>query len=202
MIAVFIFYKGLRPKWLRLFLFFLFFSFVMDAGALIYSHYFKKSNHFIINSYLPVSFSFYFLIFYKTFETKKFKLIASVSFFVYLLSFLFDITFINRFYYFNTYSYCVGSILIVLCCLLYFMWLFTSDGLINYFKIPMFWITMGLLFFYTGSLVLNSLVRYIIDNHLDPDGSIYQFIMVTLNVLLYGAFTISFICNQVWKKAR
>jgi hypothetical protein len=202
LLAVIIFYKKLQPKWLRLFFYLLVFTLAVDVGAVLYSYYFKKSNHFIINIYLPVSFSFYFLIFSKTFETKKFKTIIYTAFIVYLLFFLYDIIFIEGLYYFNTYSYCLGSILIVMCCLLYFMRLFTSDRLMNYFTIPMFWISTGLLFFFVGSLVLMSLMRYIIENHIDPDGRIYEFIMVTLNVLLYGAFTISFLCNQVWKKTR
>jgi hypothetical protein len=202
LLAVIIFYKKLQPKWLRLFFYLLVFTLAVDVGAVLYSYYFKKSNHFIINIYLPVSFSFYFLIFSKTFETKKFKTIIYTAFIVYLLFFLYGIIFIEGLYYFNTYSYCLGSILIVMCCLLYFMRLFTSDRLMNYFTIPMFWISTGLLFFFVGNMVHMSLLRYIIDNHLDPAGHIYQFIMVTLNVLLYGSFTISFLCNQVWKKTR
>lgn len=201
LLTVIIFYKKLQPAWLQLFLYFLLITFATDIGAALYSHYLKKSNHFIVNFYSLIAYNFYFLTFYKAFETKSNKVIVSASFLVYISFFLNDALFINGPYNFNTYSSSVGSILLVLCCLLYFMWLFTSDGLINYFRIPMFWIATGLLFFYVGSLVQNSLVRYIIDNHLDPDGRIYHFIMVTLNVLLYGAFTISFICNQVWKKA-
>ena len=202
LLAVIIFYKKLQPKWLRLFFYLLVFTLAVDVGAVLYSYYFKKSNHFIINIYLPVNFSFYFLIFSKAFETKKLKKIIYTTFIIYLLFALYDIIFIEGFYYFNTYSYCLGGILIVICCLLYFMWLFTSDRLMNYFTLPMFWISTGLLFFYVGSLVLMSLMGYIIENHLDPHGHIYQFISVTLNVLLYGAFTISFLCNQVWKKPR
>lgn len=201
LLTVIIFYKKLQPKWLRLFLYLLVFILAAEIGSGLYSQYTKKSNHFIINIYLPVSFSFYFFIFFKTFETKKFKIITYTAFILYLLFCVYDIMFIEGFYYFNTYSYCLGCILIVMCCLLYFMRLFTSDMLMNYFTTPMFWITTGLLFFFAGSLVEMSLLKYMISNHLDPEGKIYQFIMVTLNILLYGAFTISFLCNHKWKKA-
>ena len=193
-------YRRLQPKWLRLFIYFLLLTMAVEVIATFYSQYFKKSNHFIVNIYLPLSFGFYFFIFYKTFETKKNKIICSITFIIYLLFFLCDIIFIEGFYSFNSYSYSLGSILIVFCCLLYFMWLFTSDRVMNYFKIPMFWISTGLLFFFVGSLVEMSLFKYMMNNHLDIDGRIYQFIMITLNIVLYGAFTISFLCNQVWKK--
>lgn len=193
------FYKR-QPQWLRFFFYFLLITFIVDIGAALYSGYFKQSNHFIANIYLPISFTCYFLLFYKALETKKIKTIVFGCFIIYLLFVFYDIFFINGFYYFNSYSYSVGSILILLCCLLYLMWLFSSDSLINYFRIPMFWIATGLLFYFVGNLVQMSLFRYILS--LDPGGTIYSVISVTLNVLLYGAVTIAFLCNQVWKKAR
>ena len=199
LVAIFL-YKKLHPKWLRLFIYFLLLTMAVEVIATFYSQYFKKSNHFIVNIYLPLSFGFYFSIFYKTFETKKNKIICSIACIIYLLFFVCDNTFIEGFYSFSSYSYSLGSILIVSCCLLYFMWLFTTDRVMNYFKIPMFWISTGLLFFFVGSLVEMSLLKYMLNNHMDIDGRIYQFIMTTLNVLLYGAFTISFLCNQVWRK--
>ncbi len=200
LLVIIIFYKRLQPQWLRLFFYFLLLTLAVEIFSSMYSYSFKKSNHFIVNLYLPVIFSFYFLLFFKAFKTKNFKRIIGAAFLLYLLFFLYDILFFEGFYYFNIYSFCFGSILIVLCCLLYFMWLFASDDLINYFALPMFWISTGLLFFYVGNLVQVSLMKYIISNHLDPDGRIYQFIMVTLNLLLYGAFTVGFLCNRPWKK--
>src|SRR4051812_9809802 len=84
LLASIIFYKRLQPKWLQLFFYFLLFSFAVDIAATLYSWHFKKSNHFIINIYLPVTFSFYFFILYKSFEIKKIKLIISGCFLVYM----------------------------------------------------------------------------------------------------------------------
>lgn len=195
-------YKRLQPQWLRLFFYFLVFTFIIDAGGSMYSYYFKKSNHFIVNIYLAISFIFYFFLFYINAERKKIKKIVLISCILYFLIALYDNIFINGFYLFNAYSYSVGSILITLCCMLYFMGLFTSDTLINYFKIPMFWIATGLLFYYAGNLVQMSLLIYILNHNLDPGAMVYRFISVTLNILLFGAFSVSFLCNQSWKKIR
>lgn len=196
-----IFYK-LQPKWLQLIVFFLLFILIAENGSIVYSHYTKESNHFIANIYFPIEFCFYFFLFYKSSETRKVKLIISVSFLLYVLAFLCDMMFIHGFYYINIYSYCLGSVLIILCCLLYFMTLFGSDRVLNYFRLPMFWIATGLLFFYVGNLVQYSLLSYIINNNIDPDGSIHHFIITIFNVLLHGSFTISFLCSSVWKKPR
>jgi len=202
LLAVIFFYKKLQPKWLQLFFYFLLYTLVTEIGAVLYSQYLRKSNHFIINIYLLINFSFYLLIFFKTFEKKSLKSFIRIAFILFILFYSFNILFIEGFYFFNIYSFCLGSIIIVSCSLLYFMELFSSDRIINYFTLPMFWISTGLLFFYVGNLLQISLLRYIINNRLDPDGRMYNFIMVTLNIILYGAFTLSFLCNQVWKKAR
>ena len=199
LLTAIIFYKRLQ-LWLRLFFYFLLITFIVDIGATIYSSYFKQSNHFIANIFYPISFTCYFLLFYKATEAKKIKKIVLASFIFYMLFVFYDMIYINGLYYINSYSYSVGSILILLCCMLYFMWLFASDSLINYFRTPMFWIATGLLFYFVGNLVQMSLFHYILS--LDPGGIIYSVISLTLTVLLYGSFTIAFLCNQVWKKAR
>lgn len=186
-----------QPKWLRLCFYLLIFMFVIDMGASLYSGYFKKSNHFIINLSLPVIFLSYFLLFFKTFESAVSKNIVLASAIAYTLVFLIDMGFINGLYFFNIYSYCVASVLIMLCCLIYFVGLFTADDLLNYFRIPMFWTATGLLFFYAGSLVQYSLMWYIIENKL---GDLYNIINTILNTILFGAFSISFLCNYTWKK--
>lgn len=202
LIAVTILYRRLQPRWLQLFLYFLFLTLLESLGSYLYAYFWKQSNHFIENIYTLISFSFYFFLFYKTMEAKKYKIIITTFLAIFLLCAFLDLVFINGFYYFNTYSSSVGSILIILSCLIYFTHLFTSDRLLNYFRTPMFWISTGLLFFFTGSLVQNSLIRYFIANNIDPGGRIYYFIMVTLNILLHTAFIISFLCNQIWKKAK
>jgi hypothetical protein len=68
-----IFYKRLKPSWLRLFTWFLLFSMLISITGYFYSFYLKRGNHFILNIYLLVQFLFYFGIFYKTFQTKKLK---------------------------------------------------------------------------------------------------------------------------------
>jgi len=202
LLAIIIFYKKLQPRWLRLFLYFLLITLATDIGAGLYSQYFQKSNHFIINMYLPVNFCFYLLLFILTFEKRSYKNLVWMLLALFLVFYFSDILFLEGFYTFNIYSFCVGSILIVLCCLLYFTVLFTSEKVINYFASPPFWIATGLIFFYVGNLVQISLMNYIINNQLDPGGRIYELISIILNVILYGCITISFICNYPWRKAR
>ncbi len=200
MLISIILYKKLDPAWLRLFTWFMLFTILVQIAGYIYSFYLKKSNHYIFNIYLLVQFLFYFRIFYKTFQTKKLKLLTiwvSIGFTIYTL---FNFFYKPGFYTFNTSANTLGSVLTIVFCLLYFVSLFNSDLFINYFKIPMFWIATGLLFFFAGNFMYLSFIDYIIKYNLDKSGSIYWFIMVTLNLLLYSLFSIGFLSNHPWKK--
>ena len=195
-----IFYKRLKPSWLRLFTWFLLFSMLISITGYFYSFYLKTGNHFIFNLYLLVQFLFYFGIFYKTFQTKKLKtftLFVSICFLIYLLI---NFIFLDGFHTFNSLAFTIGSVLTILFCLLYFGALYNADGFINYFKIPMFWIATGILFFFVGNFLYLSFLNYILENNLDSGGNIYEVIIITLNLLLYCFFSIGFLSNQSWKK--
>ncbi len=195
-----IFYKRLKPSWLRLFTWFLLLTILISVAGYVYSFDFKSGNHFIFNIYLLIQFLFYFAFFYKTFQTKKLKTITvvlGISFLVYLLT---GFLFLNGFHTFNSLGFTIGSVVTILFCLLYFGTLFNAEGFINYFRIPMFWIATGILFFFVGNFIYLSFLNYILANNLDSGGNIYEFIIITLNLLLYCFFSIGFLSNQTWKK--
>lgn len=195
-------YKRLRPKWMRLFTWFMLFSEIVSILGYQYSDTFKTSNHFIFNLYLPIQFIFFFAIFFKSFQSKQLKKLTvalSIAFLIFaILSFL-SVFKKDGFYVFNSTVYLIGSLLTILLCLLFFVSLFKSEGIINYFQIPMFWIATGLLFYFVGNSVYLGVIDYIIAHNLDKEGAIYRFITFTLSLLLYTLFTIGFLSNQTLK---
>jgi hypothetical protein len=123
----------------------------------------------------------------------------SIAFLVFtVLSFL-SVFKKDGFYVMNSPVYMVGSFLTILFCLLFFVSLFKSEGIVNFFQIPMFWISTGLLFYFVGNFLYLGFLDYIIANDLDKEGAIYRFITFTLNLLLYALFTIGFLSNQTLK---
>ena len=193
------FYKKLHPSWLRLFTWFLIFTLLTQLTGFSYSFYTKKSNHFIFNFYILIQFLFYFYLFYKTFEKQNLKFLTRLMAIVFLAFYIYNILFGTGFFIFSSASNTVGSICIIICCLMYFVSLFQSELNLNYFRIPMFWIATGLLFYFTGNFIYLSLMGYIEKHNLDISGNFYMYIMVTLNLLLYGLFTSGLLSNQLWK---
>jgi len=194
------YYNKLSPRWLRLFPWFLVLSLLFELFAMAYSTYTKKSNHFIINIYTFIQFIFYLFIFYKTFERKLFKFITAWMAIIFTGYFFYNMIFGIGFFIFSAASNTFGSICVIFCCLLYFYLLFQSELNLNFFRIPMFWIATGLLFYFVGNFIYFSLVNYIIKENLDTSGKIYLFIMTILNLILYGLITAGFLSNQLWKK--
>ena len=193
-----ILYKRLQPKWLQHFTWFLLFTLLIQFAGFAYSYYIKKSNHFIFNFYILIQFLFYFFLFYKTFEKINLKRFTVLLTLLFVLYYTYNMLFGSGFFIFSTSSNTVGSVLIIVCCLLYFVSLFMSELNLNYFRIPMFWIATGLLFYFTGNTLYLSLTGYIVKHHLDTEENFYV-LMVILNFILYGSFTSGLLSNQVWK---
>lgn len=196
------FYKKLRPRWLRYFPWYLIYTLLFEFAAWAYSHYTKKSNHFLININELIEFLFYLFIFYKAFERKYLKRFTIYLTAVLLLFSCYNFIFGAGIWIFSSLNESVGTIFIIVCCLVYFYSLFGSEMDLNYFRIPMFWISTGLLFYHVGTFIYICLLNYIVRNNLDPHGMYFRTIFITLNLLLYGLFTYGFLSNQIWKKEK
>lgn len=194
-----LFYKRLRPRWLRVFTFILIFFLITDYTAFLYSRITHQSNHFIINIVLLITFPFYLIVFYKAIEKQILKKIVLFFSAAFLFFYFYNIIYKQGFLSINSYTYSVGSIIMIICCLLYFAQLFVSEKEINYFTLPIFWISTGIMFYYAINLIYNSLVNYIIKEHIDPHGNIFAVFMIVSNLILYGLFSIGFLSNQKWK---
>jgi hypothetical protein len=194
-------YKKLEPKWLRLFPYYLIFTMLAQIGGYLYSHVTKRSNHFIFNIVLVIDCLFWVFVFSKSYKTAVLKKIAFIISSLFFAFAFYNISFGEGFFVYNSMTDNFGSILFIMFTFIYLGELFINKSKVNYFRIPMFWISTGLLFFNIGGMIYFSLFDYITLHQLDSDGKIYNMIMVTLNILMYGLFTIGFLGNRyLWKK--
>ena len=198
--VAFWFYKRLSPRWLQFFAWFLVLTLLAQAAGSVYSHFTGKSNHFIFNLYIGVEFLVYYFIFFRAFENKRMKYLTGALAIIFIVFYTFNVFFIKGLFIFNTAAYTFGSITVIVICLLYFGHLFLSEEPINYFRMPLFWMATGLLFYYVGESVYMSLLDYIVKNKIDEDGHLYTIIIVILNLLLYALISIGFLSNRPWQK--
>jgi len=95
---------------------------------------------------------------------------------------------------FHTYTYMLGSIIIVVFSILYFNFLFRLPDSGKLTKNPYFWIVTGLMFFETCTFTVYGLNNFIAKTMRQYDW-VLLFVSDFLNVSLYTLFTIGFLCK-------
>jgi hypothetical protein len=66
---------------------------------------------------------------------------------------------------------------------------------ISILKIPIFWLTSGLLIFYAGVYFFNAAYSYLLINNQLAASEIRTYINLGLNIVLYTFWTYAFICS-------
>lgn len=199
-VASFFIYKQPEAGWLRLFSLFLIFTFIVQFAGYYYSKTSQKSNHFIFNAYTLIEYLFYFFLFYHTNELKKYKKFVVITVIVFIIVFIFKISIWGSFWVYNPLVNNVGELFTLCFCGMYFFQLLNSNKWINYFSLPMFWITTAIAFAIVADFVYLSFFNYIMNNKIGPNGLIYGIITTTSTTVECGIFTVAFICKKVWTK--
>ncbi len=144
---------------------------------------------------IPFEILFINWLFYKILNIKNKKLILSGTV-IYVSSLLFEKTLLsNVTYYFQSLSYTVGNLFILIYIILYFIQLVKSNKILVFKKLTEFWIVCGLLVFYLGTFPFYGLY-----NELAKNLDIFMpvaWVATSLNYCMYLLFTIGFI----WGKA-
>ena len=100
------------------------------------------------------------------------------------------------------YNYLFSIVAVFLFALLYFTELLQSDSLLEFYKVPVFYITIGLMFWY--SCAIPFLVYYSqLNIGINIDFSIFKrLLLFTINVLTYSCFMFGFLYNSIIYKAK
>lgn len=153
-----------------------------------------KMNLHIYNIFLAFNSIPLFLVYYYSFISKNFKGISIIFITIASGFSVFNIIYLQGLYNFNTYSILLLNFFFSLLTLLYFYELLKGANEINLVKKPMFWISVALLIYSTGTFIIFSL--YEIHDGFEKtisEGvwSINSFLYIFLNSLL----SIAFLCQ-------
>src|SRR5690606_11215057 len=140
-------------------------------------------------------FIFAFWLLLKKAETKTHQTLILCGMGVYLLSFFIEILTNQKELFFPSTSYTIGDIFMLLFILYYFWRLSSSKKILGFYKERMFWVSTGMLFFWLGSLPYFGLFNLLSTRypHLLLN---YSWVMISLNYLMYGLFTVSFLWGK------
>jgi hypothetical protein len=143
---------------------------------------------------IPIEFLFFIWLFaLKSLKNKQLYFICTV---VYLLSFIPELSLEKGKYFFNSFNYLIGGFILLYLVLLELNNQIKSDDILIFWKNKMFYITIGVAFFYIGNLPFFGLYYLILK---EPEiWNIYYIYFMLSNCLMYLLFAASF----VWGKPK
>lgn len=196
-IASILFLKKETPIYLKLFAPFLLIELFASAISISLA---KKGIHtiWIFNIVGLLEFCFYITILKSIITTQLIIKVCNITLVIFpILSFL-NFFFLQGIKDFNSITYSVGCLLTIFFCIVYFFELFQLPTATKLISDPNFWIVTSLLFFYSVSFPLFACLNLMKEFPQDL-GNIIQFIIDTLNIILYLLFCIAFICKLKFK---
>lgn len=189
------YFKTKKPvlKWFSLFL--LLTNFI-EWGNIFRLFSIKHSNNWVANLFNPVEFAFYGWLYFSVIDNNDDRKKIKTVFTLFLFATIINISFGQGFIYFDSYSYIFGCCFLILCVYLYFRQLINSVTEIKILTNPYFWISIGVLFFYTGQAFLMAFFQYFLYiKDFESFRSVFFFFNNLLNAILYSCLSISFFCN-------
>ncbi len=201
-IAIFC-YHSLKQTKLVYFIPFLLLTVIVEfVGYLSIIYEVRSRNYWIYNIFNLVEFIFYAYLFASHFQLKFLRLLAYAFMPVLILCSSLNYTYIQGSENFHTYTLLLGSFFMVFfCCCFFYEWVLPEQITQNLIRQPFFWICVGLLLFYLGSVIINALFEYLRSSDMIREGKrIYVFINRSLNIILYTSFSISFLICQKNRK--
>lgn len=127
---------------------------------------------------------------------KQHKKIPAAGIILFLISWVLEKTVMSsNDYFFQSLSYTTGNLFILIYLVVFFRELARSEDILQFKKLTVFWVSLGLLIFYLGTFPFYGLY-----NELAKDMHVFvpvAWIATILNHIMYLLFTIGFI----WGKA-
>lgn len=193
LVSLFLLKKSIKKSYLKAFPFFLFLTLIVEVLGEILN---RKLIHntWLYNFFTIIEFVFYLWVIREIIQNKKAKKIFFSVMIIYPVCAVTNILFIQKINHFHSFTYAMGCLLIVASCIYYFFELFLMPHSIALLKQPAFWISTGLLFFYTFTFPIYGLTNLVMGL---PKVIIINLanVISILNIFLYSMFCIAFLCR-------
>lgn len=191
------FIKRLRGSYLILFVPFLILTNVQEWGSYFGYLAINGTNTLSLNIFNLIEFLFYSYIFY--INTNSITIRRRIIFLAgaLVIIILFNYLFIQGAGVFLSYSYLIGSLIMVSYVFMFYYNLFEQDKFIILPKYPLFWISIGVLFFYLGMFVYYAFFELLTVEYFIKNIVLFSLLMNIFNIILYTSFIIAFVCQKL-----
>jgi len=187
------------PGYINSFIIYIAVTFSVEIITYWYSFH-NMNNVKIYNIWAILNFTYVLFLLRSFLSTTKFIRALSYAIIIFPVIGLLNMLFIQGHVLFNTYTYMLGCLAVVISCIFYFYERIKFPGPHSLLQDPTFWTATGLLFFYTCSLPLNGLMNFISNMPFIVFSTLHV-TNIMINIILYLFFSISFICNLIFRKS-
>lgn len=193
MLAALFYYRKVKHTHWKWFVFYLvYIAFYELVSGLLFEYFHLDFPFYFAYGAIPIEFLFFIWLYaYKSLENKKLFWICGI---LYLFSFFFEESMSKGRFYFSSFNYIIGSlILLMLVCLEYNKQI-KSDAILSFKSNKMFYINIGIVLFYVGTLPFFGLYYPMME---EPSiwNKYYIYFMLS-NCTMYLLFAASFIWGK------
>jgi len=193
-------YQTIKDKPLRWFIPFLLLIVIVELTGRYLMKEMHVVNSWLYNIFIPIEYFFYTYLFYCYINDTGQKKIIRILLMLIFPAAAINILFIQGFYNFNTNILIAGNCLMILLSCLFFVDLLRRDEQTQLLKLPMFWITVGVLLFNIGELSYTLSFNYILKNRHDAKAIVFTAINSKLIYVLYTCISIGLLCTKYQAK--
>jgi hypothetical protein len=192
----FLYYNKYKDTKLRLLPWIFVLSFVVEVTAIslrLNDYY----NVWLYNQYINIEFLFFLWIFYRYIENLNFKKVIILGSILYEFYFIFGIIISNNMNVFQTYPFAFAQILIIIVLFAFIIQMISSDKVLHIQQYLIFWVSLGLLFYYIVPFPLNVSESLISKESLSREMmSFLRQIQYVGNILMYILITYGYIWSS------
>lgn len=153
-----------------------------------------KYNLWMYNLLEIITFMTFFYMYFKSIKNSNYRLWVKIFIISYIVISVFNWVFIQKFALeWSELPYIVGSLFLIITILFYFIELLKSEKVLLFHRILLFWISVGLLLFYTGTIPFTIEMN---GYALIPGIHKLFLIMYILAIVMYLIFTFGFIWSK------
>lgn len=165
---------------------------VFEIDSLLYiSENGTRHNTWVYNLLYFLFFNFIYFIYLKSIENKKHKFWIVTFMVTYTIVSIYNWRFLQNFVSdLSELPYFLGSIFLIVIIIFYFVELLKSDKIIVFHKLLLFWISVGLLLFHTGTIPFSIKMNNYADMFYIHD---MFYIIYILAITMYSIFIFGFI---------
>lgn len=154
-----------------------------------------KNNLFLFHICTPLEYVILALLYRSVIVNTAVKKMIMVSIPVFVVTSILFSAFLQLPSTNNSYAVIMESVLVVFLSLIFLREVLVLQQATVLHRLPMFWISVGILFFYTGNLIILGMLNYLVSHSLDVAKRIYR-ISYIFHYLLFLLLITAALCTD------